>query len=89
MRNNVSFPYRDKCGVKLMAVAHVAREERAIEHSRQAEVDVLSSRALQVVDDSKKIANDVGWCDFLMSASHSAEDRRAVRLLRLARRWMA
>ncbi len=49
----MSFFRRDKCGVKLVAVAHVAQEERAFDHSHQAEVDVLSSRALQVVDDSK------------------------------------
>ena len=51
MRNNDLF-HKEKRGAKLMAVAHVARDERAIDHSRQTEVAVLSSRALQVVDDS-------------------------------------
>ncbi len=60
----MSLFHKDKRGVKLMAVARVAREERAIEHSRQTEVDVLSSRALQVVGDSKNCTNDVDWCDF-------------------------
>ncbi len=58
-----------------------------MDRSQQAGGDVLSSRALQVVDDSKKITNDVDWCDFLLSVSHLAEDRRAVRLFRFARRW--
>ncbi len=44
----MSFFHCDKCGVKLLAVANVAREERRIEHSRQTELDVLSSRASQV-----------------------------------------
>ena len=58
MRNNVLFR-KDKCGVTLVTVAHVAQAERAIDHSQQAGVNVFSSRALQVVDDSRKITNDV------------------------------
>ena len=78
------FP-KDKCGVKLLAVAHAALEDRAIELARQREVYVLSERALQVIDDSTKMANvtDVDWCDFLQTVSCLAEDRRAVRLFRV------
>ena len=72
------------CGAKLLAVAHAALEDRAIELARQREVDVLSERALHVIDGSTKMTNvtDVDWCDFLQKGSCLAEDRRAVRLFR-------
>ena len=84
------FFHKDKRGVKLLSVAHVVLEERAIELARQGEVDVLRKRALSVIDDSTKMTNatDVDWCDFLNSASCLAEDRRAVRLIRFGRRWL-
>ena len=83
------FFHKDKCGVKLLSVAHVVVEERAVELARQREVYVLSERALRVIDDSTKMTNvtDVGWCDFLQTVSSLAEDRRAVRLFRFGRRW--
>ncbi len=80
--------HRDKCGVKLLSVTHVALEERAIEHARQGEVSVLSERALHVMDDSTKMTNDADRCVFLQTVSCLAEDRRAVMLLHVGRRWL-
>ncbi len=83
------FFHKDKCGVKLLAVANAVLAGRATELARKMEVAALRTRALQAIDDSTKMTNatDVDWCDFLQTASCLAEDRRAVRLFRFARRW--